>query len=417
MPANVLPFTPPLSSSPWLSVRAEAGGKGVIDIRGEIGLPKEYEEYGMEASGTVSEFTQAVKDLGNVSEIEMNIYSGGGSVFVALAMHNILARHPARVVANIDGFAGSAATILMLAADEIRMPENAYLMIHNASMFAWGDHRDMVKAAEDLRKWSRDIANLYTSRIEDNTGAARDSVLADIIAKMDAETWLTGAEAKALGLVETMTGRVELAACVGSPITAPVRASLHRDRVPEPLHALLFDSAAPAMSIPALSPADVAAAISAPVAVTADAPAPVVAVTPAVEAPVAVVAEPAADPAAVVAPVVEETPTEPVAPVAVTPEAPVAPAAAEPAALTLDAIRNVVADAVNPLAERLASAEAALANEQQLRAAGVPQNAWGNQQPAEIPTGDVPAGPDMSKLSPAEMITAGRIKNFPVAAK
>ena len=65
MPSNVLPFSP--STSPWFTVRAEAGGRGVLDIRGEIGLAKEFEEYGYEASGTVSEFDQAIKDLGNVS--------------------------------------------------------------------------------------------------------------------------------------------------------------------------------------------------------------------------------------------------------------------------------------------------------------------------------------------------------------
>ena len=33
-----------------------------------------------------------------------------GEVFAALAMHAILTRHPARVVANIDGLAASSAT-------------------------------------------------------------------------------------------------------------------------------------------------------------------------------------------------------------------------------------------------------------------------------------------------------------------
>lgn len=409
MPSNVLPFSSP---SPWFTVRAEAGGRGVLDIRGEIGLSKDFEEYGYEASGTVSEFDQAIKDLGNVSEIELNIYSGGGSVFVALAMHNILVRHSARVVANIDGFAGSAATIVMLAADEIRMPENAYLMIHNASMFAWGDHRDMVKAADDLRKWSRDIANLYTGRIEGNTGGAPGAILADVIEKMDAETWLTGTEAKALGLVETVTGRVELAACMAGPIAPPVLASLHRERVPEPLRAILFDTGAPAMSTTATLPAPTAAA-AAPVAETPAVTPPVAEVTPAP----AVEVEPT--PAAPVEPAAEVTP----APAAEVEPAPAAPAAnsplptAEPVAVTLDAIRTVVAEAVNPLAERLATAEAALANEQQLRASGVPLNAWGNQQPAEIPNGDAPSGPDFATMSAAEKIRLGREKMHPAKAQ
>ena len=399
MPANVLPFA--ASPSPWFTVRNDAGGKGVIDIRGEIGLPKAYEGYGMEASGSVSEFEAALKDLGNVSEIELNIYSPGGQVFAALAMHAILVRHQARVVANIDGFAGSAATILMLAADEIRMPENAYLMIHNASMYVGGDHRDLMAAAEQLRKWSRDIAALYTARIEDNAGGDRAAILADVIDKMDSETWLTGTEAKALGLVETVTGRVELAACMTSPISATSLAALHRDRVPEPLREILFDRAAENMSTPAPSNT---AATSAPVA-----------------------------PAAPVAEVIE-TPTEPVAPVAaesaapaaevVAPVAPVieppfidANAPAAPAALTLEAIQGVVAAAITPLTDRLAAAESALANEQSLRASGVPQNAWGNQQAAEIPHGSAPSAPDFANMSAGEKIRLGREKMHPGAGK
>ena len=396
MPTNVLPFSPDSSvPAPWFTVRAEAGGRGVLDIRGEIGLPKQYEDYGFEASGTVSEFDQAIKDLGNVSEIELNIYSGGGSVFVALAMHNILVRHSARVVANIDGFAGSAATILMLAADEIRIPDNAYLMIHNASMLAYGDHRTMLKAADDLRKWSRDIANLYTQRIEDNTGGERAAILADVIAKMDDETWLTGAEAKSLGLVETVTGRVELAASLGSPLSAPVLAHLHRDRVPEPLRALLFDTSAPDMSTPATITEPVAAIVEETPAVTPSLVEP--AIEPAIEAavepaPVAVVAEPVIEPAAPVA-------------------------SAEPVALTLDAIRGVVAEVVAPLTDRLTAAETALATEQSLRAGNVPQNAWGNQHPADIPTGDALSAPDFATMSAGEMIRLGREKMHPAKAR
>jgi ATP-dependent protease ClpP protease subunit len=391
MPKNVLPFSPaPSVPAPWFSVRAEAGGRGVLDIRGEIGLPKQYEEDGYEASGTVSEFDQAIKDLGPVSEIELNIYSGGGSVFVALAMHNILVRHSARVVANIDGFAGSAATILMLAADEIRIPDNAYLIIHNASMLAYGDHRTMLRAADDLRKWSRDIANLYVQRIEDNTGGERAAILADVIAKMDDETWLTGAEAKALGLVETVTGRVELAASLGSPLSAPVLAHLHRDRVPEPLRALLFDSHAPDMSTPATITEPVAAIVEEIPAVT----------PPLVEAPVEV----AAPVAVVVEPVIE-------------PAAPVASAEPAAAALTLDAIRGVVAEVVAPLTDRLAAAETALATEQALRAGNVPQNAWGNQQPADIPTGDVPSTTDFATMTAGEKIRLGREKMHPAKSQ
>jgi ATP-dependent protease ClpP protease subunit len=402
MPANVTAFPSP-SSSNWFSVRAEGSAKGVIDVRGTIGLEKFWEEeYGIDASGTVTEFERAVKDLGEVREIELNIYSEGGEVFAALAMHAILTRHPARVVANIDGLAASSATILMLAADEIRMPENAYVMIHNPSWGGWGDHREISAIAEQLRKWGRDMANLYAGRIEDNTGGDRAAILSDVIAKMDATTWLTGAEAKALGLVEVTTGRVDLAANAGAMISPMMLQHLSRASVPEPLKALLFDRPAPGMSTTAAPtiPAPAAEATTLPPAATVE---PVA--TPETIAPVEAV-------------VSDQSDTSDLSEGVEVPAAPAAPVATEPtASLTLDAIRGVVAEAVTaattPLTERLAAAEAALAHEQGLRASGVPQNAWGNQRPADIPTGDAPSHADFATMTAGEKIRLGREKMHP----
>lgn len=388
MAKNVLPF--PVEGRSF-SIRAEAG-RGVIDIRGTIGLEKFYEESGYEAGGSLTDFEKELRALGDVREIELNVYSLGGDVFTALGIHNVLARHQARVIANVDGIAASAATILIMAADEIRVPENAYLMIHNASTLAVGDYRDMERVGADLRKWSRDMANLYAARIEDNTGGNRAEILADVIAKMDDETWMTGAEAKALGLVETVTGRVELAACAGLPVAN----AIHRERVPEAIRHLVFDSSATGMSNPVASVEEVA-----PVAAE-EISAPVVE-TPAAEA--APVAE------------VEETPTETIAPEA--PAAPSAPveaptASASAEALTLDAIRGAISAELAPIRDRLASAEAEIERQQQLRAAGVPVNAWGNQRPAETPeSGTAPV--DLSKLTPAQLTAMGRQKLFPTA--
>jgi ATP-dependent protease ClpP protease subunit len=404
MPAPI-PF-PTQPDQKWFTVRAEGSAKGVIDVRGTIGLEKFWEEeYGIDASGTVTEFERAVKDLGEVREIELNIYSEGGEVFAALAMHAILTRHPARVVANIDGLAASSATILMLAADEIRMPENAYVMIHNPSWGGWGDHREISAIAEQLRKWGRDMANLYAGRIEDNTGGDRAAILSDVIAKMDATTWLTGAEAKALGLVEVITGRVDLAANAAQMISPMMLQHLSKASVPEPLKALLFDRPAPGMSTTA------APIIPAP---TAEA------TTAAPVAPVEIF-EPTAT-AETIAPVEavvsDQSDTSDLSEGVEVPAAPAAPVATEPtASLTLDAIRGVVAEAVTaattPLTERLAAAEAALAHEQGLRASGVPQNAWGNQRPAEIPTGDAPSHADFATMTAGEKIRLGREKMHP----
>jgi ATP-dependent protease ClpP protease subunit len=389
MPAKTVPF-PVGDVAPSFSIRAEAGGKGVIDIRGTIGLEKYFaEEYGMDAGGTVSDFDHELKELGPVSELEVNIYSLGGDVLTALGIQSILTRHPARVVANVDGIAASAATIILMAADEIRMPENAYLMIHNATMCGCGDYREMATLADNLKKWSRDMANLYSARIEDNLGGERAAILADVIRKMDAETWMTGAEAKAMGLIETVTGRVELAACA---VPAPLRMSLTSERIPDAVKALLIDRPTVSMS-------------------TELAEAPAEEITETVEAKADTV--PASD----------ESDKADTADVSVTAEVPaVAPAAETPAApeaLTLEkitaAMSGVIENAVKPIAERLEKAEAALANEQALRANKVPVNAWGNQQPADTaqPAADAGDEPEYRTLTAQQKFELGCKKMHP----
>jgi len=427
MPAKLLPFpaapaSPAADAAPWFDLRAEANGRAVLDIRGGIGMPKAWEDYGEEASGTVSEFEAALRDLGEVREIELNVYSYGGQVFAALAMHAILSRHPARIVASVDGLAASAATILLMAADEIRMPANAYLMIHNAAMFAAGDYRDMQAAADQLRKWSRDIANLYTARIEENTDAPRAEILSRVIEAMDAETWLTGEEAVAMGLVERVTERVELAACIAAQPVAPTLAAclpgIERERVPEPLRAALFDSA-PSATDPV--PIASAAPDSSPTPPIETMPDPSLSAPAASVEPAAPVVEPvAAEPAA---PVVEPVAVEPAAPVAAAPAAPAEPAAPAPApgsaapaapapeASLAEIVQAAVAAAVQPLAQRLEAAEAEVQRQQELRANGVPVAAWGNQAPAAVPDAAAPA-PDFSTLSAGQLVAMGRRKMF-----
>jgi len=75
-------------------------------------------------------------ELGALPEgaaIDLRLNSPGGSVFDAVAIHNALSRHAGTVTVWIDGIAASAASYIAMAGDEIVMPENAFLMIHDPS--------------------------------------------------------------------------------------------------------------------------------------------------------------------------------------------------------------------------------------------------------------------------------------------
>lgn len=192
--------------SKWFTIKNVGPAVGEIRLRGIIGYSKEKTEgwfgtYEGEA-GTVKEFEEELRALGDIGTLNLYISSEGGIVSDGLAIHNILQRHQARIIAHIDGYAFSIATVIAMAADEIRMPSNALLMIHNASTYGGGDYRDFEREAEALKVHNQAIRRAYASK------SGRDEK--EFIPLMDATTYLDGPAAKALGLADTLTDEIAL---------------------------------------------------------------------------------------------------------------------------------------------------------------------------------------------------------------
>ena len=139
-----------------------------------------------------------VKELAGIKAgtIHLRINSPGGDVFDARAMQTALRQHKAKVIAHIDGLAASAATFLAMGADEIEMAEGGFFMIHNAWGFTIGNVNDHLEAAAMLEKVDGSIRADYSRK----TGKPDDEVRA----LMDAETWMTAAEAKEAGFIDSI---------------------------------------------------------------------------------------------------------------------------------------------------------------------------------------------------------------------
>lgn len=140
----------------------------------------------------------------NSSRINVRINSVGGSVFDAIAIHNSLERHKARIEVDIEGVALSAASVIAMAGDEIRMADNALMMIHDPWTIGIGDSGDMRKAAESLDRIKDTIVSTYVKR----TGHSASK----IAAWMKDETWFTADEAIKLKFAHRKTGAVKVAA-------------------------------------------------------------------------------------------------------------------------------------------------------------------------------------------------------------
>jgi ATP-dependent Clp endopeptidase proteolytic subunit ClpP len=155
-----------------------------------------------------------VNDLRGITakRINVRLNTPGGSVFDGTAIHNALKGHPAEVVMHVEGVAASAGSFIMLAGDEVRMADNAYVMIHNSSGGVMGGADDMRGYAEILEKIDGNIALMYAGK----TGKPPEHYRA----LMDAETWFTADEAKAEGLIDTVYSAAPPAAKASARTTA-----------------------------------------------------------------------------------------------------------------------------------------------------------------------------------------------------
>ncbi len=177
----------------WYSICALNDG-AEISIYDEIGA------YGVSAKA----FLADLGELPDAAPLTLRLNSPGGSVFDAVAIYNALSRHTGTVTVTIDGIAASAASYIAMAGDEIIMPENAFLMVHDPSGMVMGTAADMRAMAEALDKIGGSLMRGYAAK----SGKAEDEVAA-LMAK---ETWLDAAEALEMGFADTMSEPVKIAA-------------------------------------------------------------------------------------------------------------------------------------------------------------------------------------------------------------
>lgn len=143
-----------------------------------------------------SDVSRALAEAGDIDSIHLRINSQGGDVFEGLAIYNLLSQHKAKVNVTIDGLAASAASFIAMAGDRISMAESAMFMIHNAWGLAVGNSDDMMETANLLDKIDGMLARIYAARTKLKQSRLRDM--------MDAETWMTGQEAKDQGFVDVL---------------------------------------------------------------------------------------------------------------------------------------------------------------------------------------------------------------------
>jgi len=156
-------------------------------------------------------FITDIKAAGDqVEVINLSINSPGGNVFEGNVIYNFLKDHQATVNVKVDGIAASVASVVAMSGDQIVMPENAMMMIHDPSGLVIGTAEDMNKMAEALGKIKVGLVSAYHAK----SGMDNDEI-SDL---MKNETWFTAQEAVDHGLADSVTERVDIQANINTDI-------------------------------------------------------------------------------------------------------------------------------------------------------------------------------------------------------
>jgi len=151
-------------------------------------------------NGTIYDFKNKMRNIKADEDIELEINSYGGDVFAGIDIMNTLRAHGGNVTLTITGIAASAASIIAMGADKIRMFSNTQLMVHNAWTIVAGNAKELRKKADDLDSIGESVLASYTHRVDAKT----------VEKLLDEETYLSADKAKELGFVdEIVDGNAE----------------------------------------------------------------------------------------------------------------------------------------------------------------------------------------------------------------
>lgn len=144
-------------------------------------------------------------DNQHTDDVHIRLNSYGGSCNAATRMFDDIRAYPGNVWITVSGTAASAATVLSMAADKLEMTPGSLWMIHDPSVLAWGNERDLMDSINLLKACKESILNMYARRCRWNR--------IDVATMMTATTWMDAQSALSYGFIDaiadTAKGSVE----------------------------------------------------------------------------------------------------------------------------------------------------------------------------------------------------------------
>jgi ATP-dependent protease ClpP protease subunit len=164
-----------------------------LTLYGEIGAPD---------GVNVGEVVKALQASRGSGPVTLRINSIGGDLLSGLALYNQIKGFP-DTIAIIDGAAASIASVVMLGAGRVLMPENAWVMVHPPSAKMDGEGKAHRELAELLDRSQAQLVDIYVQE----TGQSCEVVQSWMAS---GERWFDASEALAAGLIDEIIPAVPI---------------------------------------------------------------------------------------------------------------------------------------------------------------------------------------------------------------
>ena len=196
-------------SKQFFIIKNEASDDAIIDIDGYIGEKWWKEEDKQNSLERIKKELNKLK-ASKAKTITVNIHSLGGDVDHALAIHDALVDHPAKIITFISGMCASAATIIFVAGDERKMSDNALFLIHKSSSIVWGNENDLQEGLDAQKAVNERMVNIYLKV----SSKAKEEIETLMSVNNGKGKWITAEEAKDFGFITDITNQKRKAACI-----------------------------------------------------------------------------------------------------------------------------------------------------------------------------------------------------------
>ena len=153
-----------------------------------------------ESETSAQHFRKVLEEIPETDVIEVHINSNGGDVGEGVTIYNLLKQKKCKeLVAYVDGFAWSVASVILQAADRRVMGLGTSLLIHNMWTTVSGNADQLRKAADDLDTLMEGNRKIYMERV--------NITEEELESMMDVETYLTAEQAVEQGFADEVSSK------------------------------------------------------------------------------------------------------------------------------------------------------------------------------------------------------------------